>query len=289
MLVLFTDTDCDVTPKMAKEMGYKLISMPYIIDDINYYPYSECDDFDMKAFYDELRKGVMPKTCAISPGEYVDAFEPVFKEGNDILYVHFSKAMSGTFDAMNIALEELYEKYPGRKFYSIDTKGITINSYIIVREVARLFKEGKSLEEVLAWANEEVDHFATYFYADDLKFFARSGRVSNFTAIMGSLIGIHPILHMASDGMMKSVSKARGKMPTLTKIVDYVTELGLDVKKYGIVIGHSDAKEIAERLASMIKAKLGDDLDIEYVEVNPTAGSHCGPGNVGVSFHAIHR
>ena len=197
--------------------------------------------------------------------------------------------MSGTFDAMNIALEELYEKYPGRKFYSIDTKGITINSYIIVREVARLFKEGKSLEEVLAWANEEVDHFATYFYADDLKFFARSGRVSNFTAIMGSLIGIHPILHMASDGMMKSVSKARGKMPTLTKIVDYVTELGLDVKKYGIVIGHSDAKEIAERLASMIKAKLGDDLDIEYVEVNPTAGSHCGPGNVGVSFHAIHR
>ena len=46
---------------------------------------------------------------------------------------------------------------------------------------------------------------------------------------MGSLIGIHPILHMASDGMMKSVSKARGKMPTLTKIVDYVTELGLDV------------------------------------------------------------
>ena len=61
MLVLFTDTDCDVTPKMAKEMGYKLISMPYIIDDINYYPYCECDDFDMKAFYDELRKEYINK------------------------------------------------------------------------------------------------------------------------------------------------------------------------------------------------------------------------------------
>ena len=289
MLVLFTDSDCDVTPSMAQELGYQLISMPYIIDEVNYYPYKNEDHFDMHAFYDLLRKGVMPKTCAISPGEYIEYFEPVFAEGNDILYVHFSKAMSGTFNAMNIALEELNAKYPERKLYTIDTKGITINSYIIVREVAKLFKAGKSLEEVLAWANEEVDHFATYFYADDLKFFARSGRVSNFTAIMGSLIGIHPILHMASDGMMKSISKARGKMQTLKEIVNYVLELGLDVKKYGVVIGHSDAIEIAEKLASMLKEKLGDDLMIEFVQVNPTAGSHCGPGNIGVSFHAIHR
>ncbi len=289
MLVLFTDSDCDVTPSMAQELGYQLISMPYIIDEVNYYPYKNEDYFDMHAFYDLLRKGVMPKTCAISPGEYIEYFEPVFAEGNDILYVHFSKAMSGTFDAMNIALEELNAKYPERKLYTIDTKGITINSYIIVREVAKLFKAGKSLEEVLAWANEEVDRFATYFYADDLKFFARSGRVSNFTAIMGSLIGIHPILHMASDGMMKSISKARGKMQTLKEIVNYVLELGLDVKKYGVVIGHSDAIEIAEKLASMLKEKLGDDLMIEFVQVNPTAGSHCGPGNIGVSFHAIHR
>jgi DegV family protein with EDD domain len=197
--------------------------------------------------------------------------------------------MSGTFDSMNIALEELSETYPNRKVYTIDTKGISILSYIIVKEVAKLYNQGKMVEEILKWANEEVDHYAVYFYADDLKFFQRSGRVSNFSAIMGSLIGIHPILNMGSDGIMRSISKARGKKNTLVKILDYVIELEDDIKDYNVVIGHSDALDIAKTLDKMLKEKFGDDLNTEIIWVNPTAGSHCGPSNVGVTFHSKRR
>ena len=289
MYKIFTDTDTDLTPELAKYYGYDMISMPYIIDDKEIRPYEDFLEFDYKAFYDMLRSGVLPKTCAINSEEYKRYFEPYLKAGKDILYVHFSKAMSGTFDAMNIAIEELKEQYPNQTIYTIDTKGITICSNNIVKEIGDMYLDGKSIDEIIKWANKEVDKFATYFYADNLDFFKLSGRVGNFSAIMGTLFGVHPVLTMNSEGKMMSVTKCKGKNKTLQKLVDYVVELGEDVEKHRVIIGHTDALPIAKQLANMIEEKLGKKLPIEYVVVNPTAGSHCGPDTIGVCFHAIHR
>ena len=172
MLVLFTDTDTDLTLEEAKHYQYKMISMPYSINDIEVKPYEDFLEFDYHKFYDILRTGVLPKTSAISPLAYRNYFEEEFKKGNDILYVHFSKAMSGTFNAMNIAVEELLEEYPERKFYTIDTLGITILSNNIVKEIGDLYLQGKTIEEILSWADKNVLKFATYFYSDNLNFFA---------------------------------------------------------------------------------------------------------------------
>ena len=206
-----------------------------------------------------------------------------------ILYVHFSAAMSGTFNAMKLAWEELSKKYPDRKLYTIDTKGISICSYNIVAAIGNLAKKGASLEELLQWAETEVEKHAVYFYADDLTFFGRSGRVSNFSAKMGNLLGIRPIINMNSQGIMDSISKAKGKKATLKKIMDYVTELQDDIKSYPVIIGHADAYDLAVELERMLKNQFGEDLQTKIVVVNPTAGSHCGPDTVGVSFHAKHR
>ncbi len=288
MLVLFTDTDTDITPQIAKEYGYNLISMPYVIDGVTVRPYEDFDEFDSRAFYDSLRKGILPQTCAISPDDYVKYFEPHFKNGDDILYVHFSEAMSGTFNAMKLAYEALQHTYPQRKLYTIDTKGITILSYNIVREVGDMYKAGKTAEQMVEWAKTEVDKFAIYFYADDLKFFRRSGRVTNLAGAMGDIIGLHPILNMGEDGMMHTLAKATGRIKTLRKIMSYVEELQEDITEHRVIIGHTDAPEIAETVKNMLIERFGE-LNIETVVVNPTAGSHCGPNGVGVCFHAKHR
>lgn len=289
MLTLFTDTDTDITLEEAKKYGYKLISMPYIIDNKEIKPYEDFEEFDYKEFYNTLRNGTIPRTCAISPEAYIAYFEPEFIKGNDVLYVHFSQAMSGTFNAMRLALEELEEKYPNRKVYTIDTKGITILSLNIVREVGDMYLNGASINEIMDWAEKEVDHYATYFFADNLKFFQKSGRISNFSAIMGSLIGIKPIIYMDDKGMMTNIGKERGRVSALNKIVSYVDELVVDISKHRIIIGHTDALELAEKLGSMLIEKYGNNLKIEYVVVNPTAGSHCGPDAVGISFYAKHK
>lgn len=288
MFQLFTDTD--ITPAVAAEYGYKLISMPYAENgEDSVFPYEDFEVFDYHAFYDRLRGGVIPKTFALAPAKYIEYFEPTLQEGKDILYVHFSAAMSGTFNAMRLALEELAKKYPERKVYTIDTKAITICSYNIVREIGEMAKNGATVDEIMEWAKTEVDKFAVYFYADDLKFFRRSGRVSGLAAVMGGLVGIRPIISMDSDGVMKSVSKAKGKKATVNKLIEYVKVLEEDIKAHRVIVGHADALDLAKELEARLKEEFGQDLNTEIVVVNPTAGSHCGPDTVGVCFHAKHR
>ena len=289
MLKLFTDTDTDITPAVAAEYGYRLISMPYSVDAKTVYPYVDFDRFEPRTFYDMLRSGVLPTTSAISKERYIEYFEPEFAAGNDILYVHFSRAMTVTFNAMDEAVAELKAKYPERSFHEIDTKGITTISYAIVREVGDLFKAGKTLEEVLEWAKTEVDKFAMYFFADDLKFFRRSGRVSGLAATMGTLIGIRPIIYMSQEGKMVSCGKEKGRLKAMEHLVQQVAELGEDFKSHRFFIGHTDAPELAKEVGRMIRERFGDDFPIEYVVCNPTAGSHAGPNGVGVCFHAKHR
>lgn len=289
MITLFTDTDTDFTPEKAKLYGYKLISMPYSIGDETFYPYEDGKEVNFHEFYDTLRGGVLPKTSALGTERYLEYFEPEFEAGNDILYVHFSRAMTATFENMDQAVKLLKEKYPERKFYEIDTKGITTLSYMIVREIGKLAVAGASAEELVAWAEKEVNKFTIYFFADDLKFFKRSGRVSGLAAVMGTLVGIRPIIYMSDEGKMVSIGKEKGRKNAMERLVRCVTEFGDDVKKYGVVIGNTDAPDVAQRVGNLLKEQLGDDLDIEYVSVNPTAGSHCGPDGVGVIFHAVHR
>ena len=289
MYTLFTDTDTDITPEIAKRYGYKLISMPYTIEGKEVYPYVDFKEFDYHEFYNRLRKGVIPTTSALSPVNYIDYFEPEFKKGLDVLYVHFSAAMSGTFNALRLALEELKEKYPDRTVHCIDTKGITLGSYNICLSIGEMYKAGKSIEEIKQWAEEEVDKYAVYFYADDLKFFGKSGRVSGFAAFMGNIIGLKPIIFMDSDGMMKTKAKCRGRAQSLTKLLDYVDELQEDMRNHRVIIAHADCEDIAMELTDLFKKRFGDDINIEYDVVNPTAGSHCGPNTIGISFHAKHR
>jgi len=289
MYTLFTDTDTDITPEIARRYGYKLISMPYVVNGKEIFPYESYREFDSHAFYDMLRGGTLPSTCALSPQKYRQYFEREFMEGRDVLYVHFSSAMSGTFNALNICLSDLREKYPERKVHLIDTKGITLGSYNICLEIGEMYKRGASVEEIKEWAKTEVQKFAVYFFADDLKFFKKSGRVSGLAAFFGGMVGVKPIIYMNSEGKMVTYGKAKGRKQAFNSILDIMDKLQDDMKSHRVIISHSDAEPLAKQLGELVKKRFGDDLKLEYAIVNPTAGSHCGPNTIGISFHAKHR
>ncbi len=287
--VLFTDSDTDMTPEDCAKYGYKLISMPYAVDEKTVYPYVDFDTFDSHAFYDTLRAGTIPTTAGIGEDQYFSYFEPIFAAGQDILYVHFSAAMTMTFEAMRHALDVLLKKYPERRFYAVDTKGITTISALIATEIGEMVLAGKTPQEIVDWAAAEVDHYAMYFYVDNLKFFGRSGRVSGLTAAMGNLLGVRPIIYMSEEGKMVSIGKERGHAKALERLVQYVADLGDDLESHPIFIGHTDAPEVAKTVEEMLRARISPNLNITIHAVNPTAGSHCGPDGVGITFHAIHR
>ena len=292
MITFFTDTDCDFTPEDAAKYGYKLISMPYCVNGKTVYPYVDFDVFDDSAFYKMLRglkKEELPTTSALGKDKYIEYFEPEFKKGNDICYVHFSAKMSATFGFMQLALNELQQKYPERKFYDIDTKGITLPSYAIAQEIGEMALAGKSIEDILAWADVEIDKFATYFYANDLKFFRKSGRVSGLAAMFGTILGIRPLISMNQEGIMASIGKERGRENAVNAIVKFVEDLGENIKEHKITIGHCDAQTDVDMVIAKLEEKFGKLDNIQVHAVNPTAGSHCGPDTLGVCFHAIHR
>ena len=289
MLYLFADTDSEVTCQLAKEYNCGLISMPYSIEGETVYPYEDFEEFDYKPYFELLRSGVIPTTSAVSTEKYIDYFEPVFAAGNDILYVHFSSKMSTTFNNMNKAVQELKEKYPERKFYTIDTKGVTNLSLNIFYEIADMMKEGQSLPEIMRWAEKEVDKFALYLFADDLKFFKRSGRVGGLAATMGTLLGVRPIITINDEGQMVSIGKEKGRQKAINRLIQYVDELGDNIKDHRVIVAHTDAFDIVEEVTQILKEKYGEDLNIVTILVNPTTAAHAGPSAVGISFHAKHR
>ena len=280
MLHIFVDSDCDITKAQAEEYGVSLISMPYFIGEKEVYPYVDFEEFEPHAYYNMLREGTIPTTAALSPANYKEIFEPAFAKGDTILYIHFSNAMSLTFDNMEKAISELKEKYPDVRFEHFDTMSMTTGAYVIVKEMLERYKKGATIDELIKWGEEERQHFACYFFADDLKFFRRSGRVSGFSAFMGG---------MNEKGIMGSFGKAIGQANALKTMVKFVEELGEDIKNYTFVVGHTDAPLLVKKMCEMLKAKFGEDLNIEKVPCNPTAGAHSGPGGVSVAFHAKHR
>ncbi len=289
MLVLFTDTDTDMTPEMAEKYGYKLISMPYSVDGRNIYPYVDYTEFDSHEFYDFLRGGAVPKTSALNVDEYKAHFEPHFENGDDILYLHFSRNMSGTFSAMEIAVKELLEKYPDRKFDAIDTNGISIGSLIMLEQAGEMYKRGAGADEIRAFVENENRKYAIYFFADDLSFFKRSGRVSGLAGAVGTLLSIRPIMHINDEGKLVSIGKEKGRKKALERLISTVVELGENVADHRMIITHSDAPEIIDEAVRMLKSHFGEKLDLEIVDVNPTVGCHCGPSTIGICFRAKHR
>ena len=286
---LFTDTDTDITPEIAREYGYHIISMPYCLDGKTIYPYEDFEVFDAKPFYDMLRGGTLTTTSSISEEKYKAYFEPVLAAGQDILYLHFSRALSATFEIMDRVLPELREKYPERKIQVFDLKSATTLSLLMIHEAGAMYKDGKSAEEILAWAEKEVDHFAMYMFVDDLKFFKRSGRVSGLAATMGTMLGIRPMIHISPEGKLVNIGKIKGRTKALEQLVNYVEELGDDLENHRMIIGNSDAGDMVDDLLAMLRERFGDKIQIDISMVNPTLGSHCGPNGIGIAFHAIHR
>ncbi|MBO6280826.1 MAG: DegV family protein [Bacilli bacterium] len=290
MYQLFFDSDCDVSLEIAKKYNAILISMPYTIKGEEIAPYKDWEVFDYKAFNDALRAGdANPTTMALNVQEYIDYFEPILKEGKDILYVHFSRKMSATFNSCDAAIKELLTKYPERRIQLIDTKGITICSLLSCMRIGELANQGKSIDEILEVSDEIIDHSAAYFFADNLKFFARSGRVSGFSAFMGGMIGVKPLIHISSEGKMVSIDRAIGRKKILEKIMEYVVLKEDHIKDYPIIIAHGDALGLVDEFTKMLKEKFGDDIKYMVIPVNPTAGCHCGPDVLGIGFHAKER
>lgn len=288
---LFVDTNMDITPEYADAIGVKLLKITAFVNDELVTAYE--DNMDLNEYYLKMRNPLNKyHTAAIPPAGYFSAFEESFKKNKDILYLHFSgECSSAAMNNICLAEKELKMHYPKRKLYLVDTKQVCAGGRLIVDQVVDLINQGKTLEEILSWCDEQIDHFALSFAVDDIKFMQRSGRVSKAGAVVGTLLNIKPISRMKDDGHIEVYEKVKGNRVAAKKMLQYSLNNSTKdlIDKYGIVICDSGNAAMASFLEIIFKEEYGDNLKVVRTRINPIIGVHSGPGAFGVAFYANHR
>lgn len=286
MSVLLCDSNCELWYTRVKELGLDYISMPYCYGG-GEYGYDLGENTDFKKFYDAVRGGTVPKTMALNPENYKEILTPYFKAGEDVLYISFSHAMSGTFAQLDAALKELKKEFPERKCTVFNTNSICLGAGIQVETAAELKQKGASDEEIIAFLKEFTNRVAVYFVVDDLMHLKRGGRLSAGAAVAGTLLSIKPMLTVNEEGGLNVIEKVAGRRKAVRALADKVIK-GLTGTEYSVYILDADCKEDGDKLAELIKAERSD-AKIVRQTIGPVIGTHCGPGTLGVIFIADKR
>ena len=284
--IIFTDSGTDFTKELAAECGVEIIDLMVSIDG---QPPVANSEVDPKGLYTMLRDKKSASTSAANQETFKAAMEKHLKEGKDILYLGFSSGLSYTYTAGKLAAEELAEEYPDRKVYTADTLCASLGQGLLVYLAANMQKAGASIDEVKTFVEENKLNLCHWFTVDDLFFLKRGGRVSGATAVVGTMLGIKPVMHVDNEGKLIKVTTARGRRTSIDALFEKLREdiIG-DPKDASVFISHGDCEADANYLADRIRSEVGvKEIRIGYV--GPVIGSHSGPGTLAIFFIGKNR
>ncbi len=286
--VLLTDSSADLSAEMVRELDIQVLPLTFTLNETNYCNYPDNRDMDPHLFYEKLRAGEVATTSAVNMAQYTEMLEPLLQAGQDVLVLAFSSGLSATFQSSRLAVEELLEKYPSRRLYTVDTLCASMGQGLLVYLAARKRQEGASIEEVRDWAEANKQSICHKFTVDDLHFLKRGGRISTTTAMVGSMLNIKPVLHVDKEGRLVSIAKARGRQASLKALVDQMEQTAIDPHSQTVFISHGDCLEDAQTVAQMVRERFGvRNIWINYI--GPVIGAHSGPGTLALFYVGTER
>jgi DegV family protein with EDD domain len=281
--MITTDSTADLSDSYLIENKVESLFVPYLIEGKTF---DKDSSLSIGEFYEKIKGGAMPTTSQINPEESKEGFLTLMKKYNsDLLHVAFSSGLSGTYNSARIAAMELEEEYTDHKVVVVDSLCASLGEGLLVDFVVRNKNLGMSLEENVAWIEENKHHIISDVIVDDLMYLERGGRVSKAAATVGTLIHLKPVLHMDEEGRLAPVAKVRGRRKSIAALVDSMEKKigSFKDKNNAIFISHGDCEAEANALADMIKARLG--FKYFYItHIGPTIGSHSGPGAIALFY-----
>ena len=285
---LFTDSSCDLPLHLAEEMQLTVLPLTLHMDGSDYKNYLDERDITYTDFYAALPKAQSVKTSATNTQAFIEAMEPVLSAGQDILYIGFSSALSGTCNAGFQAAAELREKYPDRKICCVDSLCASMGEGLLVTLADQKRRTGASIEEVRDYVEDTKLHVCHWFTVDDLNHLKKGGRVSATAAFLGTMLGIKPIMHVDNAGRLIPVDKQRGRKASVRRLADEMQRLAINPAEQKVYISHGGCEEDAKTLANIIRERMGTtDITIGYV--GPVIGAHSGPGTLALFFLGTER
>ena len=284
--VLSACSTADLTKEHFENRKISYVCFHYELDG-KQYPDDLGETMSFSDFYEAMRNGAMTKTSQVGLGEYIDYFEPMLKEGKDILHVSLSSGISGTVNSARLAQEELLEKYPERKLFIIDSLAASAGYGLLLDKLADLRDEGMSIDDLAVWTEEHKLELHHWFFTTDLTYLIRGGRVSKAAGVVGGLLNICPLLNVDLLGRLISRAKLRGKSKVIQAMWQKMQEHAVDGLNYSgkCYMSNSACPEDAKAVSDLIEAGMPNlDGKVEHYSIGTTIGAHTGPGTVALFF-----
>lgn len=240
-------------------------------------------------YYEKVRAGADVKTGLISSGEFEDYFRSLLEKGDDVLYISLSSNISGTFNSARVAAEALAEDTSlTNKVYLIDSLNASLAQGILAIYASEMRSKGDDIETVVAEISKYPAKMNGVFTVGDLKFLARTGRISGAKAIIGNVLSIKPILRGNAEGFIVEYKKCRGRKSALNELIDLVCDNIVDPENQIIGIAHADSYADSLYVMEGIKKRVNvrDFINTSY---DFCTGSHVGPDTIALFFMAKDR
>ena len=281
---------CCSTVDLSKEhldsRNIKYICFHYFLDGKEYSDdLGQSMSFDK--FYEAMANGADTRTSQINAAEFEEYFESFLKEGKDVIHVSFSSGLSGTYNSARIAADELRDKYPERKLIIVDSLGAASGYGLLMDLAADKRDGGASIEELEAWVLENRLKIQTWFFATDLTFFVKGGRVSKAAGWFGTALKICPLLNVSREGKLVPREKIRTKKKVIEAIYEKMVALADGGEEYNgkCFMCHSACYEDARAVADLIEARFKNlNGKVLINSIGTVIGSHTGPGTVALFF-----
>lgn len=285
---LFTDVTADVCREMMEGLPpVEFVPMEVELGDCSY-TYGPKGNLTIGQFYAAQRGGHFATTSQINPTVYRDAFEPVLKKGEDVLYLCFSSGLSGTIQGAQLCMEELREAYPERKLLCVDTLCASIGEGLLVREAARKQGEGMGLEELAQWVQDRRLSVCHWFTVDTFEHLRHGGRVSAAAAAAGTLLQIKPLLFVDDAGKLQVAEKPRGRRRATESQLSRLDKSRRPELGELIVVGHGDCAGEGEALRAEVASRFPE-AEVYLAEIGPVIGAHTGPGMLALVYWGAGR
>ena len=276
--IIATSSTCDLPRTWLDEHNVPFISYSFTINDEP--AVDDCREESRAAIYAGMRNGDILKTSQINKIAYEKFFRKLMQTGKDILFLDMSEKMSVSFSNCMIAADTIRSEFPDQDLYIMDTRCISGGLGFLVKHCIALMEDGKTMEEVISWAEDNKLKIAHRFTVDDLNYLKRGGRVSNTSALVGTMLNIKPVLYVPDEGTLDVVKKCIGRKKALNAIRDSIIhDLSLvETAGRDMIILNADCRSDAEFIRGEVLAAFPDMGEISISSLGVVIGAHCGPG-----------
>lgn len=278
--VILTDSSCDLPPALADQLRLQVMPLGFSVGGQRYRSYLDGREMTPQTFYSLLRQGQSASTFAPSQTVIRGYLEPILKNGEDILILSFSSALSATYQNCLAAASQMAEEYPERSIRCVDTRCASLGEGLLAYLAAQQRDNGMDLEQLTAYVQNASQKICHWFTLDSSATLQRGGRASGLNLSVGPHLHAKPVLRVDEYGCLVGSEKVRGRKAAIAALAEKAERLATGQT---IFISHSDCEADARELAELVRGRLRP-RQVVVSTIDPVIGSHVGPGCLALFF-----